>query len=164
LLLIQFWGVYQQEQYLANNAGFVSRQRDAKVTVQYPVEVYDDEDITETGIRLRTDKISFLRGFNYCTDLYRILEHMDGGVRARQQVSSEELGGAVASFLYRLRPSKEMATECLQLITRLHEDLLEDLKSVKVMTGDPQVDRNGYIGVCHLPVLLASLGAQDLNG
>ncbi|RSL52665.1 hypothetical protein CEP54_010776 [Fusarium duplospermum] len=45
-----FWGAYQQDQYISHSFGFISRIREAKTSVKYPAEVFDDVDITETGI------------------------------------------------------------------------------------------------------------------
>lgn len=39
------WGVYQQDQYLANNFEVAARQREAKTAVLYPVEIFVDQDI-----------------------------------------------------------------------------------------------------------------------
>ncbi|KAM6512168.1 hypothetical protein FSOLCH5_009887 [Fusarium solani] len=69
-----FWGAYQQDQYISNSFGFISRIREAKTSVKYPAEVFDDVNITETGILQRPDRVSFLRGWNFCTDLYRLLQ------------------------------------------------------------------------------------------
>ncbi|GAD97197.1 hypothetical protein CNBD2850 [Paecilomyces variotii No. 5] len=141
-----FWGVYQHDQHLANSFGLISRQRETKAAVQYPAEIYDDTDITESEILLlRPEKVSFLRGWNFCTDLYRLLEHMDGLVRAERQIPIEEPGGVVTSFLSRHRPHRQFASDCLQLVSKLYEALPEDLRTIKAMTGDPQLDRYGFI-------------------
>ncbi|OJJ38305.1 hypothetical protein ASPWEDRAFT_168219 [Aspergillus wentii DTO 134E9] len=140
-----FWGFYQHDQHLANSFGFVSRQREAKATVLYPAEVYDDEDITEAGIQLEPKKVSFLRGWNFCSDLYRLLEHMDGLVRAARQTSVEEPGGLVTSFLSRRQPPKNFASDSLHLVSKLFEDLPDNLKKINSMTGDPQTDRYGFV-------------------
>ncbi|KAH9240824.1 hypothetical protein K456DRAFT_45962 [Colletotrichum gloeosporioides 23] len=73
-----FWGSYQHYQHLAKMFGFISRHRQAKAAVQYPSEVCDDTDITPNGIQQRpTEATSFVQGWNFCTDLYRILEQID---------------------------------------------------------------------------------------
>ncbi|ETS84443.1 hypothetical protein PFICI_02468 [Pestalotiopsis fici W106-1] len=142
-----FWGVYQQDQYLATNFGLPSRQREAKTTVLYPAEVFDDEDISATFVRLRPDRVSFLRGWNYCTDLYRLYENMDTQLRAWQQVPEEEPRGTLNSFLARVRPTHHFASDILHLITTLHRDLPQELRTVKAMTGNPQKDRCGFVAV-----------------
>ncbi|KAJ5621818.1 hypothetical protein N7528_005050 [Penicillium herquei] len=139
-----FWGVYQHDQHMANSFGFVSRQREAKATVLYPAEVYDDSDITEYESHIRPDRVSYLRGWNFCTDLYRLLEHMDGLARVRQ-TPADEPGGVVASFLASRQPQKNFASDSLQLVSKLYESLPDDLRRINAMTGDPHQDRYGFI-------------------
>lgn len=140
-----FWGVYQQEQYLSSNFGFASRQREVKAMVKYPVEVFDDDDITETGVQLWPEHVSFIKGFNYCTDLYRVFERIEGTVRARQQATSTEPGGKIEAFLSDIYPSKKLASDSLHLVSQLYEDLPQELKRPKVLTGDLREDRYGFI-------------------
>lgn len=146
-VLIKFWGSYQADQYMANSFGFVSRHREAKTAVRYPAEVDDDADITLHGIRPSSDNTtSFLRGWNFCTDLYRILEHISGFIRRGRQFSSEEPGGQVTSFLVNRHSPKALVADSLRLVSQLYEDLPDELKQIKAITGDPQRDRNGFIG------------------
>lgn len=140
-----FWGVYQQEQYLSSNFNFASRQREVKAMVKYPVEVFDDDDITETGVQLWSEHVSFVKGFNFCTDLYRILERMEGTVRARQQATSTEPGGKIEAFFSEIYPSKKLAADSLHLVSQLYDDLPHELKKPKVLTGDLRADRYGFI-------------------
>lgn len=68
------------------------RYREAHSLVRYPTEV-DDEFVTahdygmppvspESNMRRQSD-VSWLRGWNFTTDLYRILEHVVDGTRRR---------------------------------------------------------------------------------
>ncbi|RSM10348.1 hypothetical protein CDV31_007224 [Fusarium ambrosium] len=140
-----FWGAYQQDQYISHSFGFISRIREAKTSVKYPAEVFDDVDITETGILQRPDKVSFLRGWNFCTDLYRLLQYLDDTFKTQQQFTRDEPGSAVSSLLSRLRSPKNFSSEMLHLISDLHAELPDELKRVKAITGDPQSDRYGLI-------------------
>ncbi|KAL6360813.1 hypothetical protein LRP88_06521 [Fusarium phalaenopsidis] len=140
-----FWGAYQQDQYISNSFGFISRIREAKTSVKYPAEVFDDVDITETGILQRPDRVSFLRGWNFCTDLYRLLQYLDDTFKTQQQFTRDEPGSAVSSLLARLRSPKNFSSEMLHLISDLHAELPDELKRVKAITGDPQSDRYGLI-------------------
>lgn len=108
--------------------------------------MFNDDDITITGIQIKPDRISFLRGWNYCTDLYRLFENIDSMMRAWQEVSEDEPGGLLNSFLFCGRPSKHFTYEILNLISRLHENLPQELKKIKDMTGDPRTDWYGIIG------------------
>lgn len=68
------------------------RYREAHSLVRYPTEV-DDEFITAHGYGMpplspesnmrRQSNVSWLRGWNFTTDLYRILEHVVDGTRRR---------------------------------------------------------------------------------
>jgi hypothetical protein len=146
--------MYQHDTYMATTFGGVPRHREAKTTVLYPAEVVDDEDITSTTSHIRADAVSFLRGYNYCSDLYRILEHVDEEQRARQEISAQEPGSLVTNLLSRI--SKPSTSECLNLISRLHEELPVELKKVKPLTGQPRDDRYGFIGGCQTHTLVRS--------
>ncbi|KAJ0120018.1 hypothetical protein J7T55_000871 [Diaporthe amygdali] len=140
-----FWGAYQQEQYLASSFGLASRQREVKAMVKYPAEVSDDDDITETGVQLWADQVSFLTGWNFCSDLYRILERLQGTERARQQAMLGEPGYKTEAFLSELYSSKKLAAKSLHFVSESYENLPLALKKVKAMTGDVRKDRYGFI-------------------
>ncbi|KAK9776278.1 putative Zn(2)-C6 fungal-type domain-containing protein [Seiridium cardinale] len=164
-----FWGVYQQEQYLSSNFNFASRQREVKAMVRYPAEVFDDDDITETGVQLWSEHISFIKGVNYCTDLYRILERMEGTVRTRQQATSTEPGGKIEALFSEIYPSKKLGSDSLHLVSQLYEELPQELKKPKLLTGDLRADRYGFIA-CNvllttqtLRMLLVGTGAPNVH-
>ncbi|KAH0428478.1 hypothetical protein CcaCcLH18_09036 [Colletotrichum camelliae] len=134
-----FWGSYQHDQHLAKMFGFISRHREAKAAVQYPSEVYDDTDITSTGIQQRpAGATSFLQGWNFCTDLYRILEQIDACSRLDRQTSVDRPGGKVTAFLACRQSPKVLAADSLRLLAQLYEGLPDDLKRIKAITGDPR--------------------------
>ncbi|EEU44946.1 uncharacterized protein NECHADRAFT_85200 [Fusarium vanettenii 77-13-4] len=79
---------------------FARDKSDADSTsVKYPAEVIDDADITETSILQRPDRVSFLRGWNFCTDLYRLLQYLDDTFKTQQQFTRDEPGSEVANLL-----------------------------------------------------------------
>ncbi|KAK6076204.1 C6 transcription factor [Seiridium cupressi] len=163
-----FWGVYQQEQYLSSNFNFASRQREVKAMVRYPAEVFDDDDIPETGVQLWSEHISFIKGVNYCTDLYRILERMEGTVRKRQQATTTEPGGKIEAFSG-IYPSKKLGSDSVHLVSQLYEELPQELKKPKLLTGDLRADRYGFIA-CNvllttqtLRMLLVGTGAPNVH-
>lgn len=124
----------------------LSRQREAQSTVLYPAEVLDDKEITSAGIpfKSRGDSVSFLRGLNFCTDLYRLSENLDNMTRSRNQVSIEEPGGSVTAFL--CRNPAHLASDSLHLISKLQKDLPQKLKTIQPVTGDLESDRYGVVG------------------
>ncbi|OAA65651.1 Transcription factor [Niveomyces insectorum RCEF 264] len=156
-----FWGVYQQEQYVSNDFGLVSRQREAQATVLYPAEVFCDEDISATSVYVRPDRVSFLRGWNFCTNLYRLLENINSAVRARQRVAApattstehrDDPDSDIQAFLARFTPPKNFAPDSLQFITRAYDALPPELKQVRVITEEhPHADRYSIIA-CNILV------------
>jgi hypothetical protein len=129
---------------LSTTFGGSSRHREAKATVQYPAEVYDDEDITENGIIYRPHQVSFLRGWNFCSDLYRILEHVVESVDVGKPPPPGKPDSPVASLLAR---TVELPTsEILSTINCMYNKLPPELKQAETVTGNPQKDRHGFIG------------------
>ncbi|KAJ5627470.1 hypothetical protein N7528_004897 [Penicillium herquei] len=156
-----FWCVYQQERYLSKNFDLPTRQCEGKSTVLYPAEVFDDSDITATGVHLRPDRVSFIRGWNFCTDMYRLLENMDRLERVRQDVQSDEPGSLTDSFLARMSVPKDFVSDSLHLISKMHADLPPQLKTVQNLTGDPQTDRYRFVGKKY-PILIVQK-SKDLG-
>ena len=140
--------------------GGVIRHRESQITVQYPTEVYDDDEITPTGFQPRprshpsssssssspsssSQPISFLRGWNFVVDLYRILEHAADRLRARR------LGGdATVDAVTRLYTGQHGPDpmDVMNTVTRMYDDLPGEFKRAKEMTGDSEADRYGYTG------------------
>ncbi|OAA63402.1 Phytanoyl-CoA dioxygenase [Niveomyces insectorum RCEF 264] len=140
-----FWSVYQQEQYMSSDFGIVSRQREAQATVRYPAEVFCDEDITETAVHLRPDRVSFLQGCNFCTNLYRLFENIKSAARARPGVARDDPESAIHGFLARLAPPRSFTPDSLQFVATLYADLPPELTQVKAITEDPQSARFAFI-------------------
>lgn len=140
----QFWYAYQCDQYNSNTFNLVPRHREARATVHYPAEA-DDEDISEAGVSPRRDHVSFMRGWNVCTDLYRVLEHVYDNLRA-DPVTEDEKGPGEAVTAFLSRASKVDAHAALRLVSRLLRELPLELRRVNPMTGDTNVDRMGFIG------------------
>ncbi|KAF3389477.1 hypothetical protein F1880_003800 [Penicillium rolfsii] len=95
-----FWSIYTLDIYASIVWGGIIRYREAHSSVRYPSEV-DDEFITphgyglppvspESSIRSHSDipiisrhPVSWIHGWNFTTDLYRILEHVVDSTRRR---------------------------------------------------------------------------------
>ncbi|KAG9254299.1 uncharacterized protein F5Z01DRAFT_681385 [Emericellopsis atlantica] len=72
-----FWSVYTLDIYTYIVWGGVIRVREQQCRVQYPTEV-DDDYIDDKSVYISPRPVSkqnWLRGWNFTTDLYRILEH-----------------------------------------------------------------------------------------
>ncbi|TYJ57640.1 hypothetical protein B9479_001722 [Cryptococcus floricola] len=143
-----FWLAYQLDVYSATTWGGIIRHRESQSTVLYPTEVFSDEEITATGIVTSTSSnrpVSFLRGWNFTVDLYRILEHAVSRLRTRNhtfdagnQIAAMFLDGRVGSHA-ELKPS-----ELLVMVEKLYNDLPPELKGTSEMTGDVERDRYGF--------------------
>ncbi|KAJ5287342.1 hypothetical protein N7478_003028 [Penicillium angulare] len=89
-----FWSIYTLDIYSTIVWGGVIRYREAHSLVRYPIEV-DDELITHQGYRMPGVSpastamgqgdvpVSWMHGWNFTTDLYRILEHVVDGTRRK---------------------------------------------------------------------------------
>lgn len=151
----QFWGAYTIDVYSATTWGLVVRHREYQSNVLYPTEVYDDDEITETGIEPRPGprKVSFLTGWNFTSDLYRILEHALDQLRMRAHFNDNSR--VTALYADRAGPSVE---EVLEVVDRLYDDLPAEFKFAKAMSGNIDEDRYGYQGA--LLCFRSSVNAQ----
>lgn len=71
-----FWSTYTLDVFTAVIWGGIVRSREASSNVAYPTEI-DDEAFSNAGFPEPMDsgKVNWLRGWNFVTDLYRVLEH-----------------------------------------------------------------------------------------
>lgn len=124
------------------------RQRESKCCVKYPAEIYDDEEITETGIvPVTSGAVSFIRGWNFVTDLYRILEHVIDIRRSRNSDLTRP-GSNIGLLLDNWRSSKDNIIERDMLLAAQQDwdSLPVELKTALPMTNDIIGDRYGFQG------------------
>ncbi|KAF7185478.1 putative transcriptional regulatory protein [Pseudocercospora fuligena] len=69
-----FWSAYTLDVFTSVVWGRAITSREASSNVHYPMEI-DDESIETRQIACEADMVSWLRGWNYVTDMYRILEY-----------------------------------------------------------------------------------------
>ena len=138
--------MYQMDVYSAITWNGVIRHRESQSTVLYPAEV-DDEDISEQGI-MPNNRTSppWMKGWIFVVDLYRILEHAADRLRARKTLSADDPSSPVSMLFERERgPS---TAEVMGVVTRLYEQLPQEFKGGKAMTGNIEEDRYGFQGEC----------------
>lgn len=115
----------------------------------YPAEVYSDDAITETGIIPQAgNPVSFLRGWNFVTDLYRILEHMNERLTPAH-IRKNDSKVALDCLWKPAKTENDCQTvdNVLAMVQRLYEDTLPDeFKCARPMTGDIWKDRYGFQG------------------
>ncbi|CAK7224238.1 hypothetical protein SEUCBS140593_005507 [Sporothrix eucalyptigena] len=167
-----FWGNYQSEQWTSNSFNGVPRQREARAVVRYPAEVFDDEDLEVAGPKYRPGRVSFLQGWNFCTDLYRLIENIDHDLQtkaamARMDESQDQT--RITSFMARRNPTPQFASDSLHLITECYERLPMELRKVQPPSGNAQADRLGIIAsnilitAQTLKLLLAGAEASSIH-
>lgn len=123
----------------------------------------DDEAVTEAGItRSSSTQVSFMRGWNFTTDMYRILEHIVA--RARSSKAQDRSAAFLDDLFAPRYPSSQ---EVLDRLDQMHAGLPGVFKSVQPMTGNVQSDRYGFqaanIIVTVQTVRLALAAAEDFR-
>lgn len=105
----------------------------------------DDEQITDNKIiPNKGGGTPFFRGWNFVTDLYRILEHTVESLRARCLFSEGDPSKAVGVlFSHRSGPHP---SDVLKLVENLYTELPNKFKEVKDMSGVLKEDRFGFQG------------------
>ncbi|KAK5136928.1 hypothetical protein LTR08_001435 [Meristemomyces frigidus] len=84
-----FWSVYTLDIYIAVVFDTMMKSQETHSNVRYPSEV-NDEDLL-TGIASPVNEENWLRGYNFTTDLYRILEHSVKRLRRNKQVRDDRI-------------------------------------------------------------------------
>jgi hypothetical protein len=125
--------------------------------VLYPAEV-DDEDISETGWSFRDpSNLSFLQGWNFTTDMYRVLEHLVGRLKTRRLQPD-----SITEMFMTPGPS---STQVMELLNARYATLPAVYRSTRIMTGDIKVDRFGFqaanIAITFQTVKLVLAGAEN---
>jgi hypothetical protein len=117
-------------------------------SVLYPAEVLDDRDIEESGIVWRpSGDASFIQGWNFATDLYRVLGHVNERMRMRHADDDRPRGPVSELFSTTMAESASPRTqEIMTAINKLYDALPIELKQARPMTGDPLRDRYGFQG------------------
>jgi hypothetical protein len=124
--------------------GSITRCREAQCHVSYPSEV-DDENFSDTGYNPQnsfmtpqqtiTNPNCWLHGWNFTTELYRILEHAMDELHLRRL---SNIGSVSLSDLFRKRvPHKSVV---LDKVTSMYEELPAQFKGIKSM---PQNGKGG---------------------
>ncbi|KAJ5327952.1 hypothetical protein N7452_008342 [Penicillium brevicompactum] len=151
-----FWSIYTLDIYSTIVWGGVIRYREAHSLVRYPSEV-DDEFITPHGYGLppvspassvlspgdvtvvSRQPVAWLRGWNFTTDLYRILEHVVDGNRRR--FSSANGTSQVWSLF---TPSSMSEPAVMERVLSMYAALPAQFKETPPTTGDMAKDLFGF--------------------
>ncbi|PVH84161.1 hypothetical protein DL98DRAFT_512566 [Cadophora sp. DSE1049] len=146
-----FWSIYTLEVYYSIVWGGVIRCRESQSRVAFPSEVDDEflfeESVVsrpgETSVRIVSDSVRnpscWLHGWNFTTEMYRILEHaMDDFHRRREQT----VGPFSPSDLFpRDTPSQSFVLERVML---MHAELPVRFKESRNAVGEMSEDIFGF--------------------
>ncbi|KAJ5773125.1 hypothetical protein N7457_008021 [Penicillium paradoxum] len=151
-----FWSIYTLDIYSTIVWGGVIRYREAHSLVRYPSEV-DDEFITAHGYGLppfspesgvvspgnvtvvSRQPVAWLRGWNFTTDLYRILEYVVDGNRRR--FSSANGTSQVWSLF---APASMSEPAVMERVLSMYAALPSQFKETPPTTGDMAKDLFGF--------------------
>ncbi|CEO58269.1 hypothetical protein PMG11_03000 [Penicillium brasilianum] len=151
-----FWSIYTFDIYSTIVWGGVIRYREAHSLVRYPSEL-DDEFITDRGYgvptvspgpnSLLTGKVTvvsrqptpWLRGWNFTTDLYRILEHIVDGNRRRFSPAN---GTTQVWSLFNSSSISEPAV--MDQVLAMYSALPSQFRETPPTTGDMSKDLFGF--------------------
>lgn len=142
--------------YLAVIFGSSVRQRGTSQNlVLYPAEVYDDGDISESGVLLRDhEHVSFIRGWNFVTDLYRILEHFIEKARRHPPDQNRPADSVTRLFPGTGDWERWSGSDVLQAAEDMYNTLPVQLREARLATGDMHQDRYGFQGTVPSPWIL----------
>ncbi|KAJ5612447.1 hypothetical protein N7510_005641, partial [Penicillium lagena] len=151
-----FWSIYTLDIYASVVWGGVIRYREAHSLVRYPTEV-DDEFITSQGYSVPPispeatsfppgeatvvshQPVNWLRGWNFTTDLYRILEHVIDGNRRR---FSSVNGTTQVWSLF--SPTSMSEPIVMDKVLTLYSVLPSQFRETPPITGDMSKDLFGF--------------------
>ncbi|KAJ5650521.1 uncharacterized protein N7484_004244 [Penicillium longicatenatum] len=150
-----FWSIYTLDIYSTIVWGGVIRYREAHSLVRYPSEV-DDEFITHHGYGIHPvspeaalrqgqvpvvsrQPVSWMHGWNFTTDLYRILEHVVDGTRRK---SSSANGTQEVWSLF--SPASMSEPIVMERVLSMYAALPPQFRETPPTTGDGTHDLFGF--------------------
>lgn len=134
--------MYTLDVFSATVLGGIIRFREVQSNVRYPSEVNDDVLDSATEAPISADCTThgpsvWMRGWNFTTDLYRILEHAIDGQRQMQRTANESPWSL-------FRPTPVPHPLIMEHVHSLFSALPSQLQSTKPATGDPEHDIVGF--------------------
>ena len=133
-----YWCTYTLDIYTSAIWNCFLRSQEIHANVRYPGDSNEDW-VTESPTESRGDKKGWLQGWNFATDLYRILEHTLN--KSRAKTFEHEDRRRVDSLLFQDTFSDE---KVLNTILQLYYQLPSVFKETPPMTGDRAKDIFGF--------------------
>ncbi|KAJ5436965.1 hypothetical protein N7445_007850 [Penicillium cf. griseofulvum] len=148
-----FWSIYTLDLYSTIVWGGVVRYREAHSLVRYPTEL-DDEFITHCGygvpsvslglnslptgnVTVASQPAPWLRGWNFTTDLYRILEHVLDGSRRSSANKMTQFGSL-------FNPLSISEPAVMDQVLTMYLALPSQFRETPPITGDTSKDLFGF--------------------
>ncbi|KAF2773077.1 hypothetical protein EJ03DRAFT_324130 [Teratosphaeria nubilosa] len=133
-----FWAAYTLDIYSSVVFDSLMRSQETHSNVRYPSEI-NDEDITP-GIGSPTNSHNWLRGWNFATDLYRVLEHSIKRRRRQHQIRDDRI-----SITRILIADGVPEHHIMQNVLELYRKLPGQFKDGAMpFTGDKSKDLSGF--------------------
>ena len=152
-----FWSIYTLDIYTSVVWGCIFRCREQQSAVAYPTEI-DDDMFDDNGIfskallagagqgpspgrhGLQVSSTSWLSGWNFITDLYRVLEH------ALTHLRDSRMRTRARSWLHDIFKDNPGFSQIsvLDCVMRMHRDLPQCFKETPPVIFDTRVDRFGF--------------------
>ncbi|KAL4928065.1 putative C6 transcription factor [Aspergillus undulatus] len=146
-----FWSIYTLDVYSSIVWGGVIRHREAQSNVRYPGEVVKDEFIskhtyassphTEQNGRLSGPGLphDWISGWNFITDMYRILEHAVDSQRRRSPPTN-----GISDVWSLFRPAQTAGTWLMDHVLSMYSALPPQFRETRPVTGDLAHDIFGF--------------------
>ncbi|KAF2216592.1 hypothetical protein CERZMDRAFT_93884 [Cercospora zeae-maydis SCOH1-5] len=133
-----FWAMYSFDVYTSVVFNTTPKSQETHSYVAYPCETTDDE--LAGGVTVEQDPENWLRGFNFTTDLYRVLEHAMKRVRLSQCRRDDRIS------VVRLMMANTMPdTQIMENVINLYYSLPDRFKNYTApATGDRSQDIYGF--------------------
>ncbi|KAI5203594.1 hypothetical protein E4T39_04094 [Aureobasidium subglaciale] len=131
-----FWGTYILEVFTAVVWNCFTRTQEIHLNVRYPNES-DEGTIASTAIEAPPGhhRVSWLKGWNFTIDLYRVLEHVLNKARAKRFNHDDRRSVDHLVFGDGFSEKSVMGS-----MLNMYYDLPPQFKATPPMTGDPTVD------------------------
>ncbi|KAF2860017.1 hypothetical protein K470DRAFT_218099 [Piedraia hortae CBS 480.64] len=133
-----FWSMYSVDIFISVTFDAVIKSEETHSNVRYPSES-SDEDLS-AGVSTPSSPESWLRGWNFCVDLYRILEHTVKRMRRFKQPSSDKI--AVTRMLIN---DDVPEGQIMEQVMAIYYELPERFRNSSLpVTGDMSHDIYGF--------------------
>lgn len=139
--------MYTLEIFSCISFGGLIQQRGAQSCVAYPTEVADDSDLGPLATGASQNMPTWMRGWNFTTDIYRVLELLVDHLRMERAFQF----GPSSPFDLRSRGilpllDKGRISDLLQAVEDGYERLEPQFKTVEPYTGVASQDIFGFQG------------------